>query len=438
MTFKIYIYLTKQNHKSLINRKENRREKNKISLYFVNVKFQGFILVFENTSMNKQNDSIIPDYNLFHREINDTSSPVNHDEEQQQQNNSSSSSSKEIQHFETIINEYSSPPKLKLNSYASTDEDVDEFNLDFSEDIDRPTIQTYRDRLDARLNSEKNSSRSRILSTEYSLITLDSGVDDIVSEPKISQLKIDEQYSEQTTNQNDLFVLSDDSLLDIESPQITDLLLKTPSTINERSISITDESDDGKSYLSTITDFQLIPKTDRGPSNTSEQYYSAESEFNTSLSFHNNDPYSGYELENISDDDEKENKSKSPQLSGSISPRFQFKLPSFGDWIDRVFTTFLSETNQQPTSASTSRSSSIISIHTSQNTIDSSSSQLLTVIENNRNLTIISKTPIVLDDINQITSSHRRSSSWPNDEQQQQQQQQDELKFKGNLFCFSL
>jgi hypothetical protein len=392
--------------------------------------------------MNKQTDSIIPDYSLFHREINGTSSPVNHPEEKQsQENNSSSASSlKEVQHFETIINLSLKP---KINYYASTDEDVDEFNLDYSEDIDRSaTIQTYRDRLDARLNSEKNSFRPRIVSTEISQITHDSGVD-IISEQKISQPKIDEQYSEQTTNQNDLFALSDDSLLDIESPQINELLLKPPPTINEQSL--IDESDGGKSYLSALTDSQLIPKTERGPTNTSEQYYSAESEFNTSLSFPTNDLYSGYELENISDDDEKihsnhdnNNKDISQQVSQTSSTKFEFKLPSFGDWIDQVFTTFLAETNQQPTSTSTSRSSSIISIHTSQNTIDTSSSQLLTVIENNQNnnqcLTILSKNPIVFDDNNQINPSHRRSLSWPNDEQQQQ----DEQKFKGNLSCFSL
>jgi len=388
--------------------------------------------------MNKQNDANIPDYSLFHREINDASSPINHhdEEQQQQQQQKDSSSSEEIQHFETIINEYSSP-KTKLNAYASTDEDVDEFNLDNSEYIDRSKIQTYRDRLDARLNKENPPFRPRIFSNEFSQITtLDSGVD-IPNEQKISQIKIDEQYSQQTVNQNDLFPLSDDSLLDIESPPINELLRKNSSTINEQSISFTDESDGGKSYLTAMTDSQLISKIERGLSNTSEQYDSAESELNTSLSFPNNDPYSGYELENISDDDEnihfnQEINEISPEISRSPSPKFHFKLPSFGDWIDQVFTTFLAETNQ--TSTSTSRSSSIISIHTSQNTIDTSSSQLLTVIEsnqNNQNLTIISKNPITFDDNNQINPLHRRSLSWPNNEQQQQPSPQDEQKFKG-------
>ncbi|CAF1306271.1 unnamed protein product [Adineta steineri] len=393
--------------------------------------------VFENTTMNnKQNDLIIPDYSSFHREINDTSSPVNHDEEQQ---SISTSSSKEIQHIETVLNEYSSSPrKRKLNCSASTDEDVDEFNIDYTEDIDQSaataTIQTYRDRLNARINAEINQFRPRILSTEYSQITtLDSGVD-IASEQKISQPKIDEQYSEETANQNDLCALSDDSLLDIEPAHHNhDLLLKIPTITHEQSLSLTEESDDFKSYITAITDTQLTTKNERGPSNTSDQYYSAESEFNTSLSFPNNDLYNSIELENVSDDDKdkqihnnnNEIQNLCTELSPSSSPKFDFKLPSFGDWIDHVFTTFLAETNQHSTS--TSRSSSIISIQTSQNTIDTSSSQVLTVIENtkkNQHLTIISTNPNIYDEINQTNSLHRRSQSWPNNEQQQQQDEQ--------------
>lgn len=394
--------------------------------------------------MNKQTESIIPDYTLFHREINDTSSPINYDQEPKQQNDSStsSSSSKEMHYYETIIDEHSLPPpphETKLNSYASTDEDVEEFNLDYSEDIDRSTIQTYRDRLDARLNPRK-------FSNEFSQMTLDSGVD-ILSEQKVSQPKIDEHYSEQTTNYNDLFTLSDDSLLDIEPPPINVLLLKTPPTNTEQTASLTDDNDEIKSYLSAITDYPLVNKNERGQSNTSEQYFSADSELNTSSSLPNNDPYSGYELENISDDDDEniesdqENEERSPRATPPPSPKFEFNLPTFGDWIDQVFTTFLAEANQQSVSASasasTSRSSSIISIHTSQNTIDTSSSQLITVIENNQNkqnLTIISKTPLVLDDNQQMNSLHRRSLSWPNDEQQQQQV--DEQNYKGKFSCF--
>jgi hypothetical protein len=383
--------------------------------------------------MNKQSDSIIPDYSSFHREINDTSSPVNQTGEHE---STSSASSREIRHFETIINDCSSssPKQKKINSYESTDEDVDELNMDYSEDIDQSTAtaQTYRDRLNARLNTETNHFRPRILSTEYSLITVDSGVD-IVSEQKISQPKIDEQYSEETANQNDLFALSDDSLLDIEPPQSNDVVLKPPAIINEQSLSSTEESEDIKSYLTAITDSPLVNKIQRGKSNTSDQYYSAESEFNTSLSFQNNDLYNSYELETISDEEGGErkiiNQDVSVELSPSPSPQFHFQLPSFGDWIDQIFTTFLAETNQHSTS--TSRSSSAMSIHTSQNTIDTSSSQVLTVIENIKNNP---KTSMVFEENNQSNSLHRRSQSWPNNEQQQQQQ--DEINIKGNFLVF--
>ena len=388
--------------------------------------------------MNKQSDLIIPDYSSFHREINDTSSPVNHDDEQQ---STSSASSREIRHFETIINDYSSSsPKQKINSYESTDEDVDELNMDYSEDIDQSaaTVQTYRDKLNARLNTEINHFRPRILSTEYSQITIDSGVD-IVSEHKISHPKIDEQYSEETANQNDLFALSDDSLLDIEPPQSSDVLLKTPTIINEQSLSLTEGSDEIKSYVTALTDSPIVNKIDRGRSNTSDQYYSAESEFNTSLSFPNNELYNSYELETISDEDvgernnsDQDDRDLSVEISPPPSPQFDFQLPSFGDWIDQVFTTFLAETNQHSTS--TSRSSSVMSIHTSQYTIDTSSSQVLTVIENtknNQNRIMKLKTPLAFEENNQSNSLHRRSQSWPNNEQQH-----DEQNFKGNFLVF--
>ena len=356
--------------------------------------------------MNKQNDTIIPDYSSFHREINDTSSPIIHDQEHQTNSSSSSSSpssKKAIQQFEIIANE-----KSKMNSYASTDEDADEVNLDYPENLHQSTItiQTYRDRLNSRINPEINFSRSRIFSTEYSQ-THDSGVDD--------QTKLDKQSSEQTTTttQN----LSDDSLLDIEPTpiQINDRSLQTPPILHEQSISLSDESDNEKNDSIVLSDHQVNSKIDQGLASTSEQYYSAESEFNTSLSFPTNDPYSGYELEDVHDDDDDEeiNQNSSPRPSSS---KFQIKLPSFGDWIDQVFTSFLSETNQ-PSSTSTSRSSSILSIHTSQNTLDTLSSPTLTVLENNPNLIIISKNPIVFDQNNLTNSSHRRSLSWPNDEQ---------------------
>ena len=216
-------------------------------------------------------------------------------------------------------------------------------------------------------------------------------------------------YSEQTANQNE----SDDSLIDIETPHTNDLLLRTPPpTIYEQSMSFTDESDGGRSFLTPITDNQLLNRTDRGLTNTSDQYYSAESEFNTSLSFPNNDPFSGYELENVVDDEEAIPRDSPRKISRSPSPQLDFKLPTFGDWIDQVFTTFLAQTNQQSTS--TTRSSSVISIHTSPNTIDTSSSQLLTVIENN---------PLESDENHSL---HRRSLSWP-----------DEQRLKGKSIAFS-
>jgi len=367
--------------------------------------------------MSKQNGANIPDYSSFHREINDTSSPVHHnnddDDNKEEKNNlnqsssssSSASSKKAIPQFETTI-----PDKTKLNSYASTDEDVDEVNLDYPEDINQST-QIYRDRLNARVNNpEPTFTRSRIFSTEFSQ-THDSGVD-ILSEQKQSQIKIDVQSSEQTTNQN----LSDDSLLDTEPPvliQSDEPTFKIPMNKTDKSVSLSDESDYAKNYLTARSDQQ------KQPTNTSEQYYSAESEFNTSITLPTNEQLSSYELEDIQDEDVDEQiPSQTTILPNSTSTtENQGEAPTFGDWIDQVFTTFLAETNQQSSSTSTSRSSSIVSIHTSQNTLDTLSSPTLTVIENsqktNQNLTIISKTPIVFDETN---SQHRRSSSWPNSE----------------------
>ncbi|CAF4716741.1 unnamed protein product, partial [Rotaria magnacalcarata] len=68
-------------------------------------------------------------------------------------------------------------------SYASTDEDVDELNSRYFEDIDRSimTADDYREKLNARLSSSINEQnenqtnstfRPRILSTEYSQITI--------------------------------------------------------------------------------------------------------------------------------------------------------------------------------------------------------------------------------------------------------------------------
>lgn len=234
--------------------------------------------------------------------------------------------------------------KPKQISYASTDEDVDELNSHYSEDIDRSlsTKQNYREKLTTRLlnlNNEQNEnsiSNSKIFSNEYSQITFDSGVD-IISEQKIYQpnttLTIDEQSSEELTDQNDLFALSDDSLIEIQPPS--------------------------------------IDKTEQ------DTYFSAKSDLN-----YEKDPYSGYELETIPDEDDDyqlENESLNdiilnsqppppPPPPPSIPSQFEFKLPSFGEWIDRVFTTFLAEANPNPSkSISSSRSSS---------------SHIITVLEN--------------------------------------------------------
>ena len=394
--------------------------------------------------MTKGNDLLIPDYSSFHREISETSSPINHHEEPQVNDSSSSSSSsssiKQLENFQTMVHENnSSAAKLPSNAYASTDEDVDELYLDDSESIDRrpmATIQNYRDRLNARVNNSSETilpARSRLVSTEHSQITHDSGVD-ILSEQKVSQAKIDEHCSERTTNQNE----SDDSLLDIETPHTHEVSSRTPPLIvHEQSISLTDELDGGKSYLSVLNDYPIVNRTERALNDHSEPYFSAESDFNTSLVFPSADPYSGYELENITDDEDVIPQESAPEMTlpaaaaASSPPRttttIDFQLPTFGDWIDQVFTTFLAETHQQ--SASTSRSSSIVSIHTSQNTIDTSSSQVLTVIENKndkRNLVIISRNSPEFDTNHQARPSHRRSLSWPNE-------QVDEQKCKGKL-----
>ena len=387
--------------------------------------------------MNKQTNALIPDYSLFHRDIKETSSPII-DQEEELRLSSSSSSSDEIRHFQTIIDENSFPPlppppppipaQRKLNSYASTDEDVDELNLDYSEDIDRSaaTIQTYRDRLAARLNGEQQPTiRPRIVSTEYSQITLDSGVD-ISSEPRVLQPRIDELYSEETANQNDLFALSDDSLLDIESPQSNDVPFRAPPTIHEHSSSFNEESDDGRSYSTAITDDPLPNKTERGPSNTSETYYSAESEFNTSLSQTNN------EVEHVTNANDQPDHSAQP--SPPIEAPTDVRMPSFSDWIDRVFTDFLADT--KPDSISSSRSSSLVSMHASHATIDSSSSQMVTVIDRDPLSTTASNDAIPTGETNPSNNGHRRSQSWPNEDQHPEADH-----FKGNLlflFFFSL
>lgn len=249
-------------------------------------------------------------------------------------------------------------------SYASTDEDVDELNSHYSDVLDRSssTIQNVREKSnpDALIDSietNRNSIfRPRILSTEHSQITFDSGVD-ILSEQKIYQpnqtFTIDEQSSEETTDQNDLFALSDDSVIDIRSKSPRNSLILHSNSI----------------------------------------YFSAKSDVNIEK-----DPYAGYELEIVTDEEDDQpqpigdhcdelliTSEHSPGAPNStrIPSKFEFKLPSFGEWIDRVFTNFLTETNQnQSSSFGSSRSSSINSIHSSQSTINTSSSQMVTVMEN--------------------------------------------------------
>jgi hypothetical protein len=254
----------------------------------------------------------------------------------------------------------------QIITYASTDEDVDELNSHYSDVIDRSNslIQNSREKFNTHLlylNDEQNENntnsliRSRIFSTEYSQITFDSGVD-INSEQKIYQpnttLTIDEQLSEEITDQNDPFDLSDDSLIE--------------SQINNNN-------------LPSI----LINQTDQ------DTYFSVKNQLNNEI-----DPYSGYELEVISDEDDDHHhhsiKYNSNELiltselltstPSSIPPQFELKLPSFSEWIDRAFTTFLTETSQNQPLSISSRCSSM---HGSQSTINtSSSSQAITVLEN--------------------------------------------------------
>jgi hypothetical protein len=208
-------------------------------------------------------------------------------------------------------------------------------------------------------------------------MTIDSGID-IISEQKISQpnipVTIDEQSSKDATNLNDLFISFDDSSIDIEPKSPTNTLLLSnqfPIENSEITISI----------------------------NTTEQdtYFSARSEFNNEK-----DLYNGYELESITDEDDDypskgdpneiiliSESSPPPAASHpsppSIPPQFEFKLPSFGEWINRAFDTFLSETDKNPPELIPSRcSSSDVSRHGSQSTINttSSSSQVITVLEN--------------------------------------------------------
>ena len=321
--------------------------------------------------MSKQSENRIPDYSIFYREINETSSPIHQSieqlkQQQQQQTDDLSNSNKDQNDFRPV-------PLLKTS--ASTDEDVDEFTMESPEDLDASpeTIQTYRERLNARLNLPETA---QITLNEYSQLTHDSGVE-VISEQKISSRPADEQIqSDRTPNVNDHFNASDDSLLDIAT--------RTHSTMHEQSISFHDESDENRSYATAINDDPILIKRDeRGPTNSSDVYYSAESEFNTSLSFPTGDLVGTNEPEE-EDDEVEEQHHHHHHSTGEptqYSPPAQIQMPSFSDWIDRVFTDFLADPKQE-SSIPSSRSSSITSFQSSsQQTIDSSSSQVLTVIE---------------------------------------------------------
>lgn len=273
--------------------------------------------------------------------------------------------------------------KSKQISYASTDEDVDELNSRCFEDIDRSLmiIEDYREKLNTRIassindqspNQTNSSFRSRILSTEYSQITIDSGVD-ITSEQKICQLNatliIDESSSEQITDRNDVFNLSDDSLMEQNSLLLNPLLNQ----------SINEQSDLSLSTSKTEQD---------------STFFTAKSDLTDS-----NQLYSTYELEVISDEEDdypvKDETNELLITTESTRPRadqtpsipsiFEFKLPSFGEWIDRAFTSFLSDTaSNSHNSMGSSRSSSISSIHTSNATTNTSSSSYpITVLNTN-------------------------------------------------------
>ena len=76
-------------------------------------------------------------------------------------------------------------------------------------------------------------------------------------------------------------------------------------------------------------------------------------------------------------------------------------------------------------------------MHESQNTVDTSSSQILTVIENkknNQNLILISKNSISLDDNGRLNSLYNQTNSSSIEEEQQQ----NETYFKGNLLSCHL
>ena len=162
-----------------------------------------------------------------------------------------------------------------FRSSASTDEDVDDLHSHYSEVIDRPSTTTD------------------VKHVEFFQTMMDSGVDIISEEKRL----ISHQNSK--TGPMDLFALSDDSILDMETTMVT-----------------------------------LRAETDR---------------------------FRGYELETVTDDeaDQEQPIEKKQSIDEIYIPqekptvkiepsRFEFKLPSFSEWVDRAFSNFLVETNESP------------------------------------------------------------------------------------------
>ncbi|CAF1627908.1 unnamed protein product, partial [Adineta ricciae] len=255
--------------------------------------------------------------------------------------------------------------KSKQISYASTDEDVDEFNSHCSETLDQ---------------SSRNGATPRTYSNQSSLeqssdIEVNRELDVNYVNPNAF---LDEPVSEEITNHNDNLTLSDDSLVNTE--------FQSPL------IHLTAENSEPTTSVYTAEQ---------------EMFFSAKSELTTEKDF-----YSGYELESITDEEDDDARKddfneyliiseSSPSSSStthsapsppapppsSIPPEFEFKLPSFGEWINRAFNTFLFEADQTPyETISTSRSSSDVSIHGSQSTINTSSSSQIVTVRENRNL----------------------------------------------------
>ena len=263
---------------------------------------------------------------------------------------------------------------------GSTDEDVDELNSHYSEEIDRSTATnpTARDKFHVHESSfdhlayDDAKLASKILSMESSQMTVDSGVD-IASEERIFPAKapfaVNEHAWREFSDPEHPELASDSSFIETES--------KTTNVPLEHDLT------------ESITEAEP------------EIYYSAQGDVNHL--------YNGFELETISDDETEDllaDNSHELILTAAAPPppppipsRFEFKLPTFGEWIDRAFTTFLADSQQHPSiSTPSSRSSSIVSMHSSPSTMHtSSSSQMVTVIDTS-NLTTELSTQLCGDD----------------------------------------